>query len=96
VWGTVAHQGLCLGGVDDDELTRFSKTALRKMSVVGHSACALAVVASGFVAGDSYLHVAGLSWWTYYLPAGRVGAASALGQEGPDQISTELRLVHPG
>ncbi len=70
VWGTVARQGLCLGGVDDDELTRFSKTALRKTSVVAFSACALAVVASGFVAGDSYLHVAGLSWWSYYLPGG--------------------------
>ena len=70
VWGTVARQGLCLGGVDDDELTRFSKTALRKTSVVAFSAGALAVVASGFVAGDSYLHVAGLSWWSYYLPGG--------------------------
>ena len=69
VWGTVAHQGLCLAGVDDDELTRFSATALRKTSVVAFSACALAVVASGFVAGNAYLHVAGLSWWSYYLPA---------------------------
>jgi hypothetical protein len=69
VWGTVARQGLCLGGVDDDELTRFSKTALRKTSVVAFSAGALAVVASGFVAGESYIHVAGLIWWSYYLPA---------------------------
>ena len=56
--------------MDDDELTRFSTTALRKTSVVAFSAGALAVVASGFVAGDSYLHVAGLSWWSYYLPGG--------------------------